>query len=311
LQSAGLFTSRRASEELDEASGLGRFGGGDCCVGVHGNGRGRREGGEEASPRRRGRAADHAPQVRAEPGARLRRRAIPGEHLRGNASAQLFANLGLGISFGVTDDFTVRAQVLPLQLAAPAAFGGFRYGQESSLLGVDNLGPSIGATLRVVSGKVVEVGASLDGGIVTLAGLSGGTVTPGVPVRVHIGESLRLDTGAYLPVTLLRQSGPEAPAGLQAAAGLNVPVSLLYDITEPLHVGVGTGFQILDFSQPGQTVTIPVGVFAGYAIAGKDGPILDIDPFFTWPLLLTPGAQSAAQANIYTVGLSVGGFFYL
>jgi hypothetical protein len=69
----------------------------------------------------------------------------------------------------------------------------------------------------------------------------------------------------------------------------------------------------------GTTLTTDVGAPAtsGYAIGGKNGPILDIDPFFQWPFLLTPGSQShgliAAESThpgVFTVGVSLGGFLY-
>jgi hypothetical protein len=219
-----------------------------------------------------------------------------------------FVNLSLGASFGITDDFTVRAQVLPLQLAGPAG-SGFHYGQATGLVGIDNPGPGIGATYRFVRG-FVEVGGSLDANIITVQSVTGVVITPGIPVRIHATKQLRIDTGAYLPIT-------RSTDGVLAAnsVGLSIPASVLYDITEPIHVGLGTGFQIVDFSQPGGTVAIPLGIFAGYAIAGKDGPIVDIDPFFTFPALFTPGTTgpNAKQTDTgdYVVGLSVGGFFYL
>jgi hypothetical protein len=222
-------------------------------------------------------------------------------HLAGLGS---FANLSLGASFGITDDFSVRAQVLPLQLAGPAG-SGFHYGQTT-----ENPGPGIGATYRFVRG-FVEVGASVDANIITVQSVTGVVVTPGVPVRIHATKQLRIDTGAYLPITRATAGGVVA----QNSVGLSIPASVLYDITEPIHVGVGTGFQIVDFSEPGETVAIPLGIFAGYAVAGKDGPIVDIDPFFTFPALFTPGTTgpNAKQTDTgdYVIGLSVGGFFYL
>lgn len=227
-------------------------------------------------------------------------------HLAGVGS---FGNLSLGASFGITDDFSVRAQVLPLQLAGPAG-SGFHYGQATGLAGIDNPGPGIGATYRFVRG-FVEVGGSVDVNIITVQGVTGVVIAPGVPVRIHATKQLRIDTGAYLPITRSTVGGVDAANSV----ALSIPASVLYDITEPIHVGVGTGFEIVDFSEPGKTVAIPLGVFAGYAVAGKDGPILDIDPFFTFPDLFTPGTTgpNAKQTNTgdYVIGLSVGGFFYL
>jgi len=221
----------------------------------------------------------------------------------------LFANLSAGASFGVLDDLTVRAQVLPLQLAGPAGTG-FHYGQATGLLGVDNVGPGVGATYRFLKGKF-ELGGSLDANIITVSGTSGVVLQPGVPAHIHITEALRIDTGAYLPLTFASVSvlGPSASHN---SVGLAIPGSVLYDITEAIHVGGGTGFEIVDFSDAGHTVAVPLGVFGGYAIAGKNGPILDIDPFFWFPAFLTPGAPgSATGTGLYTVGVSVGGFIYL
>ena len=65
---------------------------------------------------------------------------------------------------------------------------------------------------------------------------------------------------------------------------------------------------------------VPLGIFAGYAVGGKNGPILDIDPFFGWPALITPGVETGGTCKncpghfnpgFITVGLALGGFIYL
>jgi hypothetical protein len=218
------------------------------------------------------------------------------------APSQLYANLSVAIGFGITDDLTVRALVLPLQLAGPAGTG-FHYGELEG-----DPGPSIGASYRFVRGQV-EVAASLDVGIVTQQAVSGATLDPGIPVRIHANKSLRIDTGAYVPIATITPSVRGAKS--TTAAGLTIPVSVLYDITEPIHVGVATGFGVGDFNDAGDTSYIPLGFFCGYAVAGKNGPILDIDPSFTFPTLITPGAAKATDTADYVFGLTVGGFFYL
>jgi hypothetical protein len=200
--------------------------------------------------------------------------------------------LQLGAGFSITDDFGVRATILALQLNSP-----FQY-----------TGPSFGATYRFVKGDF-ELGAAADVTIATPSGVSAGVVfTPSIPARVHFGKTARLDITAGLPVT--------AGEGLKSAVvGLGIPVVLSVDIVEPLHVGVGSGFEILDFSQAGHTVAVPLGFIAGYAVAGPHGPIVDIDPFFEWPYLFTPGTtgpgSSKVQAGFFQLGLTVTGYLYL
>ena len=223
-----------------------------------------------------------------------------------------YVNATLLASFGITDDFTVRAAVAPLQLTG-ANGQGFHYGQST-----ENLGPSVGATYRFVRGHV-EVGASLDLGLPTLANTSGVFFTPAVPVRIHIGKKLRLDTGVAVPIASITRSatvvvpslGPVSQSHTTTTEGINIPFSALYDITEPIHVGAATAFSIGDVNDVSHSTLIPFTVFAGYALGGKDGPILDIDPFFQLPFALTPGASSATQTGSFVVGVNLGGFLYL
>jgi len=64
----------------------------------------------------------------------------------------------------------------------------------------------------------------------------------------------------------------------------------------------------------GDTVAIPLGFIAGYAIAGEKGkgPMLDIDPFFLWPGLFTPGIKGNAVTTAdYAFGVEATYYFYL
>jgi len=222
-----------------------------------------------------------------------------------------YANLALVAGYGLTNDLNVRATILPLQLAAPGP-SAFRYGQPT-----ENVGPSVGATYRIRTGKV-ELGGNLDFGVSAVPNSSGIIITPGVPVRIHLGEKIRIDTGVSVPISRLTattttgvyRSTPVASDTASTTGGLNIPASILYDITEPLHIGVSTAFMVMDVSRWSATSSIPASIYTGYAIAGKDGPILDIDPILTFPTLLTPGASPAAHAD-YFVGLALEGWIYL
>jgi len=234
----------------------------------------------------------------------------------GLGGSSSFLNLGLGAAFGITDDLSVRAMVLPLQLTGPAG-SGFHYGQYTGLAGIGSPGPSAGATYRFMKTDLLEVGGALDVGILSITGISGFMVTPGVPVRIHATKEIRIDTGAFIPILneSITVSGGAFGGSSSASTtveGLNIPVSALYDINEPIHVGVATGFGIGSFKDVGNSTAVPLGIFAGYALQGSQGPMLDIDPYFMFPALLTPGnAAGSTSTNVWVLGVTATGYYYL
>jgi hypothetical protein len=212
-----------------------------------------------------------------------------------------FAELDVSGRFGITDDLTVHALVAPLQLSSPGG-GGLQYGENNR-----NQGPGLGATYRFVRG-VAEVGAGLSGYVYTVPGISGGSVTPTVRTRIHATDSLRLDLNPAMTFQLASVSATGASAN---AVRLDVPLGALVNLTEAFDVGVTTGLTIYDVSDPRGTTGIPLGFALGYVIAGSQGPVVDIDPFFNFPYLVMPGRASPIVTGQYQVGLDLTGFFYL
>jgi hypothetical protein len=222
----------------------------------------------------------------------------------GRLGGSTIVNLTALAQFSILDDLTVRATVVPLQLSPT-----FRYGN------VDNPGPTVGATYRFLRGDV-EIGVSADLGVTTYL-VTGLYFDPGLPVHIHFGTRARLDTGVFLPVqTVPGIPAPGSPApGNVTEVGVSVPVRLAVDIIEPLHVGVSTGFQTA-FNPPkpvtvGDTAGVPLGVFGGYAIAGAKGPIVDIDPFFSWFQFISGVPGNTVDAKDFEVGVAVTGYLYL
>ena len=214
-------------------------------------------------------------------------------------------NLTALAQFSILDDLTLRATVLPLQLGPDSSNN---YGN------MDAPGPTVGATYRFLRGDV-EMGASVDVGLTTYNAF-GIYFDPGLPVHVHFCTRARLDTGTYLPVQAVRKySGTiDVSYGSVTEGGVAVPLRFAVDIVEPLHVGVSTGFQIA-FDPPagsiGDSIGIPLGIFGGYAIAGAKGPIVDIDPFFTWFQFLSGIPNSGVDAKDFEIGVAVTGYLYL
>jgi hypothetical protein len=211
--------------------------------------------------------------------------------------AQVATGLSVGAGYAITNDFGVRATVLSLNLTPSPVY-------YSGVMG--------GATFRFLRGSF-EMGIALDGGVELPVpnsnGSAIGVITPSVPMHIHIGKPARLDITPTFPI---------AAGGGVTDVGFGVPVQLAVDIIEPLHVGVTTGYgMILNPPKPetvGDSVSIPAGFIAGYAIAGGKGPILDLDPFFLWPKLFTPGVPSPGSKTAsgdYIFGLEATLYLYL
>ncbi len=199
-------------------------------------------------------------------------------------------NLSVGAAFGVTDDLQVSALALPLQLTPR-----LRYGQGGQP------GPRIGADLRYAS-QGTEGALHLDATILSLPATTGVILRPGLAWRFHPGTTGRIDLGAYLPATI----------GQTATVGLDVPFSFTIDLGRTFHAGLSTGFSFATWQAP-VDITIPFGLLAGITVVGKDGPVLDVDPFWRWPVLLqmqptSPGRDPGAE---FELGLNARVYLYL
>jgi hypothetical protein len=170
-----------------------------------------------------------------------------------------------------------------------------------------NQGPSLGAAYRFVRGTA-ELGLDLSGHVFTVPGVSGGSVTPSVLLRIHAAEILRLDLdpGVTFQIATLSPSGASANT-----VRVSVPLGARLNLTQAFDVGLTTGLTVYDVSDARNTTGIPLGFLLGFAMAGAQGPVVDIDPFFTFPYLVMPGRASPTNTGQYQVGLAVTGYFYL
>jgi hypothetical protein len=141
--------------------------------------------------------------------------------------------------------------------------------------------------------------------VLTTSATAGIIAKPSVPVLIHLGGTARLDFSVGLPITLQR--------GTKPTVGLELPVAFALNPIDNLHFGAQTSVYIVDFRDPGESVTLPLGLFAGVSI-GTDSPLVEIAPFFTWPKFAQPGASDLGSqklnTDLYTAGLSVRGFLF-
>jgi len=221
-----------------------------------------------------------------------------------------FAGIDVSGGLGLTDDLAVHALVAPLQLATPAGYGGFQYGETNR-----NLGPGAGVTLRLLRGPL-EIGADLSGHVFTIPHLSGGSVSPSLLFRWHATDMVVLHVAPAVVFQLATRtsSAPLAPASSSSQANavrVEAPLTLLGNLTESFDVGVTTGLTIYDTSDTRNSTGIPAGVVLGYAVPGPHGPVVDINPFFNFPYLVMPGRASVTNTQQYQVGVSIRGYLYL
>jgi hypothetical protein len=209
------------------------------------------------------------------------------------------AELGIGTGFSITDDFGVRAAPVNVIFGSNSQFQGLTFG----------------ATYRFLKGDF-EMGGALDI-FVSTPSPAGATFAPSVPMRLHFSKAAILDVQPTIPISTSGSGQNLAPGG--TTVGLSVPIQFAYDLIEPVfHIGANTGVEMA-FNPPapvtvGDTFGIPLGVFFGYAVPSKNGPLLDIDPYFRWPALFLPGAPAPldkVQAGLFQAGVTVTGYIYL
>jgi hypothetical protein len=87
-------------------------------------------------------------------------------------------------------------------------------------------------------------------------------LTGGVPVFLHVGDNLRIETGGFIRLSF----------GDDTTATLNVPVSVPILVSPEVFVGPEVGIEIRNF----EDVAIPLGVIAGYTLGGGISSLGDL-----------------------------------
>jgi hypothetical protein len=214
--------------------------------------------------------------------------------------------LEVGGSFGIMDDLMVEARPL-----------GFVAGDVDT----DYSRFQIGATYRFLK-EPLEMGARFrfqidNGGNLYL--------NPGLPMRIHAGDAVRIDTGVeftgFLPTgggdpsaliagvhtDFLRPSGffllPSVEAG--------IPFDIAFNIVDEVFLGLSTGYGIGDLSEPADASFMPLGFFVGGTVPGEKGPLVDIGGSFGFPYFLIGSNDENPTTELWAVGVTARGFIQL
>jgi hypothetical protein len=118
--------------------------------------------------------------------------------------------------------------------------------------------PEIRIRGAIVRGPIAEVG--LEGRVVLpFADGTGAGLLFGVPLAFHLGDRVRLDTGAYVPVV--------SPPRANAAFAVSLPLDVWIQATSRFWLGPMTGFEFTNFSGGGGVFTaLSLGMGLGYEI---------------------------------------------
>ncbi len=192
-------------------------------------------------------------------------------------------NLNLGGGFGLTNEFEIGATVAPLQLTEsfeynnPSLYGRYQF---YNVNGIQASG-QLTAWIPVRSGSDFALNAAL-------------------PVWVNFTDQFQLQTGLSYSLTV---SDP-------ISHSLAIPLLFNLNVTDEIHLALRTGVN-LPFKDTGDTISVPLGIEAGYALRGPNNrPMLDVLAQFSFPSFLVPGSSGDVLfTDLWTTGIT--GRFYL
>jgi hypothetical protein len=220
-------------------------------------------------------------------------------------------NIDAGVGFGLFDNFEAGAAFLSFEITPSFSYGGFPV----FLTYFWHLGPvDIGArtvwfTFFETPTGTLDADGNAESQRTTI-------LNPSIPVLVRLGQTVRLDTGVFLPLTFTQTiDGPDV------VSGLSVPLRVSWSPLPELVVGAESGFYVQDLANrpdpammvqsPGNTqqFVVPLGLFVGgVLLVGKR--LFEPGVSFTWDdfWLPDPGAGvDGVQAGVWRInfGLSI------
>lgn len=243
------------------------------------------------------------------------------------------ANLGainavpidLGAAIGLTDDVTLYTQPLTLLIGrVDSAF------PDTHVTDVYYGTFKLGGTFRFFHNEVVEIGARAEFG--ATGSLDMLHLTGGVPLVVHAGHVVRLETGFYIsgffPVGRAGQyfafpNGADPDGGIATIGSSlpeltpipapGIPVNVTFQIAEPFFLGLDTGFGLGSFHtrSSDDLAFMPLGLHVGGTVSSRNKPVADIVGKFQWPWFLLGTDDDPPLPNLWELGLTADFFISL
>lgn len=183
-----------------------------------------------------------------------------------------------GVGTGIVQGLWVEAYAGTIELSPAARWRDPKVGLFYQLTNTYpfELDPAVSVTFDPGEGRVVK------------------RIDPGVIMVLRAGHEVRLDTGAYLPLSFDEKT----------TVGLNIPVRLGVQLATHVHAGMTTGASWPDLTGPGRSATFPLGFFAGYSALVGNGVSFSMSPSFSWPTFFVPGSADPLQTRPFVIELA-------
>jgi hypothetical protein len=225
----------------------------------------------------------------------------------------------LGASLGVVDDLQVDLVPATLQIVR-ADVGGAS--DTKVFYGTFKLG----ATYRFFDSDVVELGGRFEFGATGLDDTV--HMTASVPVRIHAGNVVRIDTGLALSMIIPTKGGSVDgglvgaghPSPLYALMGPGIPFDVTFQLGDHAFVGLDLGFGLASFSgeaNPDGSTSVDrsafgsLGAHLGGTISdGAERPVADIAGVFDFPAFVFAEDRPPLQ-QVWYAGLDTRLYFQL
>jgi hypothetical protein len=200
-------------------------------------------------------------------------------HLDVGVFSDTFVMMGVGATLGLGD--IAEVEVSPFTSALSPSF---------------EYGATLGGTVRLVDTEMLELGPRLR----MLFTTDGVGINPGLPVRLHVSDMVRVDTGVQLAINTNEFTSRDTTVGL-AGFGISpltaqpgIPLEVTVNPIEQMWLNAGTGFGIASFEDAGDTIFVPLSLGVGGTVPVDDHPLVDVGAQFGFPYFIgtLPGADT-------------------
>ena len=197
-------------------------------------------------------------------------------------SSNTAVSLSAGAAYGVNNDLSVGAMVLPLQIDPD-----FEYGN-----------PSLFSHYRILRGLFEGVGR-VAVTIPVLENANLGIQAGGLFRKRDAG--FRIDFGLLLDIELADET----------VLSLNAPVAAYFQATPEIFAGLKTGVNVFALTEDGagDRINIPLALEGGYTLSNAAGPMADLSLNIGFPAFYNSGSGDITTFDLLQVG--IGASYYL